>query len=551
MADIGSLIAHLGMDTTRFKAGIAESQKGLKRFQRVAKRQLKVIRRGFNDVAKSVVTVGSQIFALVGGAFLALGAASAKAIDDQVKFAEVIGTTQGELAGLQLAAQELSGVADTGLNMALQRMTRRVAEAAQGLGEGKQAIKDLGLDAKVLAEQDPAETFRQIGDAIQKIPDQSERLRLAFKLFDSEGARLVTTLQAGSEEILKYQDKARALGLVLSDTQANSIEEMNDSLGRARLAMRGLGNIIAVTLAPVITGIANDYEQAAIKADKFSQVQGFFDGLITVMGHVGDTVNTVLIGYSKLWVLAAKIARGPQGGVFDWLTDDSITAAYQKQLDDALAWQAALESATTPSERLKTSWENYFNEVKGQFVQSNVDLTNEITAFGATQRDIFSDLGDAITRDFDNVMDGVFGVFKNTLAKMASEALASNFRGIFGSIFDGGGGSKKTSSGNNLTSILGPSFAALAGFANGGQFNVGGSGGTDSQVVAFRASPNETVTVSTPGQMAAGGGGVTIVNHNNFAGVNGVDRGMLAQALEQNKQKTMFDIQNLMGRNRF
>lgn len=37
-------------------------------------------------------------------------------------------------------------------------------------------------------------------------------------------------------------------------------------------------------------------------------------------------------------------------------------------------------------------------------------------------------------------------------------------------------------------------------FASGGSFNVGGSGGTDSQLVQFMASPDETVTVATPQQ---------------------------------------------------
>lgn len=46
---------------------------------------------------------------------------------------------------------------------------------------------------------------------------------------------------------------------------------------------------------------------------------------------------------------------------------------------------------------------------------------------------------------------------------------------------------------------------ALPGFAAGGSFTVGGAGGTDSQVVAFRATPGETVEVSTPAQGAGGG----------------------------------------------
>jgi hypothetical protein len=42
-------------------------------------------------------------------------------------------------------------------------------------------------------------------------------------------------------------------------------------------------------------------------------------------------------------------------------------------------------------------------------------------------------------------------------------------------------------------------------FAQGGAFRVGGSGGIDSQMVAFKASPNETVSVTKPGQTFGGG----------------------------------------------
>ena len=45
------------------------------------------------------------------------------------------------------------------------------------------------------------------------------------------------------------------------------------------------------------------------------------------------------------------------------------------------------------------------------------------------------------------------------------------------------------------------------GFQHGGSFMVGGSGGADSQTVAFRASPGERVTVTPPGRAAAAGGG--------------------------------------------
>lgn len=51
----------------------------------------------------------------------------------------------------------------------------------------------------------------------------------------------------------------------------------------------------------------------------------------------------------------------------------------------------------------------------------------------------------------------------------------------------------------------------LFGFARGGSFKVGGTGGTDSQLVAFRASPDETVSITRPDQR---GGGIHIENLN-------------------------------------
>lgn len=58
-----------------------------------------------------------------------------------------------------------------------------------------------------------------------------------------------------------------------------------------------------------------------------------------------------------------------------------------------------------------------------------------------------------------------------------------------------------------------PTFASVAstmllgGFQHGGEFTVRGAGGTDSTLVAFRATPGERVTVAPPG---SGGGNVTV-----------------------------------------
>jgi tape measure domain-containing protein len=49
--------------------------------------------------------------------------------------------------------------------------------------------------------------------------------------------------------------------------------------------------------------------------------------------------------------------------------------------------------------------------------------------------------------------------------------------------------------------VFPPDATKLPGYATGGAFKVGGSGGTDSQLVQFMASPTETVAVLTPSQI--------------------------------------------------
>lgn len=52
----------------------------------------------------------------------------------------------------------------------------------------------------------------------------------------------------------------------------------------------------------------------------------------------------------------------------------------------------------------------------------------------------------------------------------------------------------------------------LPGFASGGSFTVGGSGGIDSQLVAFNATPGEHVSVSKNGSSSGASGVNVIIN---------------------------------------
>lgn len=80
---------------------------------------------------------------------------------------------------------------------------------------------------------------------------------------------------------------------------------------------------------------------------------------------------------------------------------------------------------------------------------------------------------------------------------------------IFSTIFQSAGGI--FSSIFKSVGSFASGFTSLFGFATGGSFRVGGVGGTDSQMIAFRATPGEMVDIRTPGQDRGGGGGQILI----------------------------------------
>ena len=100
---------------------------------------------------------------------------------------------------------------------------------------------------------------------------------------------------------------------------------------------------------------------------------------------------------------------------------------------------------------------------------------------------------------------------------------ASNFSGLFANM----AGGVASAVGGGIGSFLGNAFADLLGFQHGGSFKVGGSGGRDSQLVAFKASPREKVSVETPGQQSKqGGSNVTYID------ARGVDPGQMSRLIQ-------------------
>ena len=240
--------------TAPFEKGMHRSRKAAKGLQKDTTR----LKRGLVGLRTAFATFAG----ITGvGALANQFAATARSIDQLGKVSLKLGIATEQLASLRFAA-EMSGVATNTLDMALQRMTRRVSEAAIGTGEAQGALKELGLDARALASQEPHKIFIKVVEALNKVKGESDKVRLAFKLFDSEGVGLLQLIKQGPGSIRALMTEAKATGIAPDQSEVDRTTKFVDEWTRLATATRGLKEQLAISIAPSVTKMATGLKEA-------------------------------------------------------------------------------------------------------------------------------------------------------------------------------------------------------------------------------------------------------------------------------------------------
>tara|TARA_R110000868_G_scaffold252375_3_gene509004 strand:+ start:419 stop:1843 length:1425 start_codon:yes stop_codon:yes gene_type:complete len=186
-------------------------------------------------------TLGSALGLLgVGFALNRLATSIGDFADKLVDTSNKLGVSTDFLQAWNFAALQV-GVSSETSNMALQRFTRRIGEAARGEGVLSKTITENNIALRD-SDGQMRSTTDILGDYANVVRDaegDQERLRLAFQAFDSEGAALVPMLANGAEGMQDMIDNARELNAVVSNQSLVSINRLTTRL--RVLGTRGLG----------------------------------------------------------------------------------------------------------------------------------------------------------------------------------------------------------------------------------------------------------------------------------------------------------------------
>ncbi|MBW2989618.1 hypothetical protein KY358_04855, partial [Candidatus Woesearchaeota archaeon] len=123
--------------------------------------------------------------------------------------------------------------------------------------EAKNALIELNLSAQDLNELKPEQQFEVIADALKGVENQADKVRLAMKLFDSEGVSLLQTMTEGAAGLRDMRAEANALGLTLSQEDATGAAAAKDAFARLQASVSGLGLAMARTLGPSLADVAD------------------------------------------------------------------------------------------------------------------------------------------------------------------------------------------------------------------------------------------------------------------------------------------------------
>ena len=357
---IGRLAIQLSAQTAFLKAGFAKARMEVGTFTKSVGQKMATLRNVLIGTF-AVVAGGSAIRRMVND------------IDDLGKASTRLGLSVGQLQDLEHAAQ-LAGVSTNTLRMALQRMGRRISQAADGSGEAVKALQELGLSARELERKGPAKAFEEIADRVAALKNPLDRVRIAQKLFDSEGVALVNVLRQGSQAVRSAAKELDELGRI-TEADTRMAADFNDALLRVTQAGKVLFVQLSRFLVPIltqaaqiITAVTNSFKGMSTDTLRTGLQLAAFAGAVVVTIRIINRMIQILAKARKAWKAMTQVSVVAQAV--------ANPAAARKALAGLLAGVAAAVTIGAAFDRLGNSAEAAGNRVEASAKQIKKDLTD-------------------------------------------------------------------------------------------------------------------------------------------------------------------------------
>ena len=279
----------------------------------------------FSSVSNSLRSMKSAVGSLQGAVLGLIGIGGLGAMvtkladtaDRLGKTSDRLGIATEDLQKLRFSAQK-SGVAVSTFDMALQRFTRRVSEVGQGTGVAKEAFEEMGISVRNTDGTLKSNTvlLKEVADVLKVTENQSDRVRLAFKLFDSEGVKVVNMLQQGSSAIERTGEQLESVSGIIDDKAIDAFETFNDRLTVMTSAATGL---LASVVELMVKGFDPFFEDIERKELPLTEQLGYLN---TKIAELKEELTQAQVPFKE--VVSSSILGTEKTKVFIGVNEDLI-----------------------------------------------------------------------------------------------------------------------------------------------------------------------------------------------------------------------------------
>ena len=342
------------------------------------------LRSRFNEFSKGLGGVAAAISGVVSaGAMGALVKSSIASIDALRDQAIALGVTTHSLSSLQHAAS-VAGVSNERLFVGIRTLSKSLVDAAQGAEAQAYAFSVLGLDAAELSRLPLDQQMLRLAAAFQQVTNPAQRVALATQLFGRSGAELIPIIARGEAGLAEMFAEAERLGIAINDIDAARVDQASDAMARVGAAVRGIGNTLATTLAPIIETVSDMFTGLVVRVREFGAVSNnsiansakslaFLLDQVVALGEVGFAGLQAIVAKQLASVIRAidsvgkaiayvlDLIPGVEASTSDFLTrlGDSLQAEATARFEDAAAAFGRIGSDGSAVENVK----RFFQEV--------------------------------------------------------------------------------------------------------------------------------------------------------------------------------------------
>lgn len=574
-AVIGALRINLGLNSASFRSGLAESEQKVGRFGDRAKATFLAVAAaatalyaGLSMVVKGSIDAADEMSKTAQKAGLTIESMSRLAYAG--RYADVsLGTLSTSITKLSRNMSDIARGGGKDAQAAFDQLGISVNDAEGNFRSADQIIYDVadrfqampnGVEKTALA----VRLFGRAGaemipllnggsEGLRAMADEADRL--GFTLDQQTG----TAAEAFNDRITKLQSILGGLGnklmvavlpaLTALQTRLLSAAEEGANFDGIIAGIGGAMNILTRAIVLVFDHLEDLYDLFKLWAA--ARIIVFIGSVAGAMIQLAKTARTAGIAMmivtnitkakiTAIVLLAAAIAKltGTYETLEGWVKSlgEEIMAALPESLRQGIedlggslaSLAGDIDSVDHSAAQALGGYLDRNEEVIDSFGQvgesagrAGQDAAAALDEAGESADNLAETLTDRVADAFKGLGSDIKGVIDGTsswndvLMNVLNSLARVGMQQWLASTATAGGGGL---GGNLLTSFIG----GLFGFANGGSFKVGGSGGIDSQPVAFMASPDEVVSVMTPRQQKdaeeyGGGRSISIKNEINIS----------------------------------